>query len=174
MVFHVILVFAHQTEGVKMTASENKNRFNILDIIIIIMLIALITGLFFRNNIKELLNSDKSSEITYVFEIKQLDDVRLSYLKPNTLLSEKDRGSAMGRVASVTSQKSVITEYTADGNVIRIEKDELFDVTVKAVASGFKSDTGVFLNGDVSIIPGKSYSIITSIAVYEITILSVN
>ncbi|HAN20271.1 MAG: hypothetical protein A2Y15_07915 [Clostridiales bacterium GWF2_36_10] len=154
--------------------AEKRIRFNILDIIIIVLLIALIAGVLFRNNIEELLNPVKSNEIVYTFGIKQVDSIRLSYLTLDTVISEKDSGASMGRIIKVNSERSKVIEYTIDGKEMLIEKDGLFDVTVKAIAGGFKSDTGVFLNGNILIAPGKTYSIFTSTAVFEITILSVD
>lgn len=160
--------------SINMSSSKSRVRFNILDIIIIVILIALIAGLFFRNNIIEMLNTDESTTITYTFEIKELDSSRFSYLKHNTLLTERESGGAMGRVISISSSKSVAKEYAVDGSIVNIEKNGYYDVVVKAAADGFKSDTGIFLNGDLLIAPGMNCEIVTETSVYKATILSVD
>ncbi|PKM62541.1 MAG: hypothetical protein CVU97_04890 [Firmicutes bacterium HGW-Firmicutes-21] len=157
-----------------MSSAENRVRFNILDVLIVLIIIALIIGVFFRNNIVELLSPDKSVEITYTFELKEVDSTRLSYLTQNTPLASRDSGGSMGRIVSVTPSVSVITEYAVDGSIMHLERSGYYDVTVRAVARGYKSDSGVFLDGEVLIAPGMKQYIITATAVYEAIILSIN
>ncbi len=157
-----------------MPSTEKRIRFNILDIIIIIVSVALITGIFFRNNIVEMLSEDTSGNITYTFVIKELDGALLPGVKPNTLLSDPESGGEMGRILSVSFEKSIVNETAADGSIMSLEKSGFYDVTVRVAGNGFSSDTGVFLDGVVLIAPGMNKQIITEIAVYEGFILSID
>ena len=153
---------------------EKRIRFNLLDIIVIIVIIALTVGVFFRNNIVGLLTTDMNGEITYTFKVRDVDSIRLSYLTPNTVLAERDSGLEMGRVVSVLPEKCIITEFAVDGSVINLEKSGYYDITVRATATGLKSETGTFVNGSILVVPGKTVYIITATAVYEATILSID
>lgn len=93
-----------------MSSTESRVRFNILDVIIIIVLVALITGLFFRNNIISMLSKNDMVDITYTFEIKEIDRTRLSYLAQNVLLSEKESGKEMGKISTVSSGAAYTTD----------------------------------------------------------------
>ena len=137
-----------------MSVTGKKVRFNIIDVIIVILLLAAIAGTIFRDSINGFMKNEKTEEISYTFESE----------------SKKE----MGRVISVQSKQSYVTEYALDGSIMTLEKAGYNDLIVNAVANGFKSDTGIFTDGNILIVPGKSYQINTKTAVFYMTILSVN
>jgi len=154
--------------------SEYRTRFNILDVVIIVVIAALIAGLFFRENIVSMFKTEEMSDITYVFEIKGLERTKLSSLTENVRLTYKNSGKDMGRIKLVNAVNSYATEYKADGTAVKIKRDGYCDVVVTAVAKGFKSDTGVYLEGELLIVPGQTFTIYTATATYNVTILAVN
>lgn len=157
-----------------MISTEKRINFNIIDVIIVLLLAALIAGVFFRENISELLSTEQGEQITYTFEIKQVDSDSLACLNQNTQLFERDSGNSLGKIISVYSTPSMVTEVAVDGSILQLEKRGYYDLTIKTIVDGFKSDTGFFADGDILIVPGKTYNINTETAVFIITILSVN
>ncbi len=164
----------HETVSNERFSSEGRARINILDIVIIIVVAALIAGLFFRENIVGLFNAEEMADITYSFEIKGMERAKLSNLAVNVSLTDKESGKDMGRIKLVNAVNAYVTEYTSDGTAVKLKKDGYCDAVVTAVAKGFKSDTGVFLGGELLIVPGQTYTIYTTTATYNVTILSVN
>lgn len=158
----------------KELSSEGRARINILDIVIIIVFAALIAGLFFRENIVSLFNTEEMADITYSFEIKGMERTKLSNLAENVRLTDKNSGKDMGRIKLVNAVNSYVTEYISDGSAVKIKKEGYCDAVVTAVAKGFKSDSGVFLGGELLIVPGQTYTIYTATVTYNVTILSVN
>jgi hypothetical protein len=155
-------------------SSEGRARINILDIVIIIVFAALIAGLFFRESIVSIFNKDDMADITYAFEIKSMERTRLSDLAENVRLTDKNSGKDMGKIKLVNAVNAYVTEYKNDGSAVKIKKDGYCDAVVTASAKGFKSDTGVFLGGELLIVPGQTFTIYTETTSYNVTILSVN
>ncbi|HBR31697.1 MAG TPA: hypothetical protein DD733_06400 [Clostridiales bacterium] len=157
-----------------MSVTGKKVRFNIIDVIIVILLLAAIAGTIFRDSINGFMKNEKTEEISYTFEIKQADSDMISGLTQGVIFFESESKKEMGRVISVQSKQSYVTEYALDGSIMTLEKAGYNDLIVNAVANGFKSDTGIFTDGNILIVPGKSYQINTKTAVFYMTILSVN
>lgn len=159
------------------TVSKEKSgraRINILDIVILIVFAALIAGMVFRENIISMFHTEEMADITYSFEIKGMERSKLSTLAENVQLTDKNSGKNMGRIKLTNAVNAYVTEYTNDGSAVKIKRDGYCDAVVTAVAKGFKSDTGVFLEGELLIVPGQTFTIYTSTATYNVTILSVN
>ncbi len=154
--------------------TEGRIRFNILDILIIIVAIALILGVFFRNRIIDLLSDDLGEEITYVLLINQLEVSLLSNLKTNALVIDPDTGQEMGNIISVSYVPSRISETATDGSIMTLEKEGYYDVTLKVGGKGIKSDSGVYLQGVVLIAPGMNRRIITEIASFNAYIVGID
>lgn len=153
---------------------ESRIRFNILDIVIIVVIAALVAGLFFRENIIGMFNTEEMSDITYTFEIEGMERTKLSDLAENVQITDKNSGKDMGRIKLVNAVNSYVTEYKTDGTAVKIKRDGYCDAVVTAVAKGFKSDTGVYLDGELLIVPGQTFTIYTSTVTYTMTILSIN
>lgn len=157
-----------------MVTKDSRARFNILDLTIIILIIALVAGIIFRGTITELLYPDSDLTINYTFEVKNIDSARLSFLTEGTALSHKENGKSMGNIVSSVSNNAYAYENSPNGTVNKIMLPDMYDAKVNVAAKGIKSDTGVFINGELLVTPGMTYTIKTTTAVYEVVILSVD
>jgi hypothetical protein len=133
----------HETVSNERFSSEGRARINILDIVIIIVVAALIAGLFFRENIVGLFNAEEMADITYSFEIKGMERAKLSNLAVNVSLTDKESGKDMGMIQACQRPSTLCYRVHHDGTAVKLKKM----VTASGgdrCRKGIQSDTAFF------------------------------
>ena len=130
--------------------SKNKllKRFNIADVIILIIALAIIFGIvykFDRERSNSLLKS--SDNIRISFYIESLKDSNL--IRKGDTVRDKNTNAAFGKIYEVVLDKSVDYGVNSEGMCIVSSKPFYNSVTIIVEGKGKYSDTGVFFNNTV-------------------------
>lgn len=144
--------------------SKKKNdtlRFTALDFFIIVLVIALIAGVFFRNKIADLFIDNVMSENTEIgFMVEAVDKELLA------LIPESDsvywNGEYLGTMENITSEEAYkITETDLDGDKVldKIALDGKCKIRGNIVVSGRHTDKGLYIGGGNYLTVGKMLEI---------------
>lgn len=157
---------------------KQKIKFNILDMLIILLIAAALITFIFRNSISEWLSGDDGEEITYTFIIRNTHESIYRLLETDQVLTESQSGKNAGRISAITAKNTVKTEQVRDEDGgyrdIQITVADRYDVTVSAVGDGYHSENGTYLKGNILIAAGKEYTLHTIYGSYDVLIISMN
>lgn len=130
--------------------SKNKlfKRFNIADVIIIIIAVAIVFGLIYRFD-RERSNSllKSSDNIQISFYIESLKDAGL--IQKGDTVKDKNTNAVFGKVYDVILDESIDYGVNSEGVCIVSSKPLYNSVTIVVEGKGNYSDTGIFFNNTV-------------------------
>ncbi len=142
-----------------MPNNEKKTRFNMIDFIIIVVILAGIIVTVFRGAILDRLSfgvSSDSARITFYAENLTAGEVASLAEKDEFSLSDK----TLGTLKSFNSQAQKVNVLSSDGKTfVRAEDENLYTVIGEMEISGENTENGFFFDSDVYIGVGKVLNI---------------
>ncbi|NLB80243.1 MAG: DUF4330 family protein [Clostridiaceae bacterium] len=122
-------------------------KLNIIDLIAIIAVIIMATGVYVRFFGSPTKTVVQNTEFHYTFEVKNIREENLKGLKKslngNFYLNEKITGE-MGSLIKIESRPATQALETADGNIVMAEIPERFDADLTFKITGKVNDRGYF------------------------------
>ena len=138
-----------------MTTNENKTRFNMIDFIIIMVVIACVIGTVFRSAILDRLSfssSADSARISFCAENLTEDEIAMLKAGDTLTLSEKE----FGVVKSLTKNAQIVIVKSDDGSEFVEAVDNMhYTLTGEIEISGDNTEKGFFFDSDIHIGVGK-------------------
>ncbi len=177
----------------QVNTSEEKVRkfpkFYILDAVIIVVLLAIFLGVYFRYNVFEKFSSlNAKTEVQITFSIKNISSTTISeyYVKINDEIRFEGDGAAFGTLIEVDENlKNALKPTPAseifmdNGQIITVpypqeREEKRQDAVGKIKCMGAFSDDGAFmLDGSKQICAGESYKVCTEKVTFVITVTAI-
>ena len=166
-------------------------KFHVLDAFIIILVIAIVAGVYFRYNVVDQLGNLKNQqEATVTFSVKNIKaDTAKHYVEIDDEVYFKSNGDKFGTIMRIEDNSEIALSTVpssesffkkdADsekGTLIEVlyPPETRIDAEGKIKCKGVFSPNGSFaLNGSTDLCAGKKYTVCTEKVTLEITILSV-
>lgn len=137
-------------------------RFNIIDVIVIIALLALAAAFVFRSVLSDNLKiTMKSADIQYEFKSTSLQEESGDLLQPGDAIYDDETDKLVGTVQSVSTSPAELYVTLQTGEIVKRTSPGRIDLTVVIEAEGKTDETGVYLNGSMFIAPGKELHLYT-------------
>ncbi len=155
-------------------AENQKPKFNVLDLIIIIALIALIAGGVWRSGVIEQLRIPEANdtvEITFLCQGVTAGSDKV-FAVGDTLYCTDD-GLTLGSVTLTESEPTRIYREDADGNLTVSESTETVELRFTVKCTGRISDEGFLLGGTRYLAAGSTVSAHNQTVSMEMTAVSV-
>jgi len=138
-------------------------RFNVIDIILVLIILLAVGGIFVRSGIGEKISiSSKSEEVEIRFLALDLDHAAGDFFIEGDLAYNNSTGKAIG---SISSEKTIVPAEKlitlADGTIIKTESLDARKIDVRGgiIATGvFDEDGSFMLDGNTCLTPGMSLS----------------
>lgn len=137
-----------------------KRRFNIIDLLIVLVLLAVIATAVIRTvtrnaENKRSLPEMKSAEISFLIEgigVAQADYIVLG----DTLRTGDD---VIGTVKSFDIQRASLLSEDGEGKAVTVYSDTAYDIRGVISAEGCTEENGFLLNGTLPLAPGQTLSV---------------
>ncbi len=149
----------------------NKARFNIADILIIFVVIAIIAALALRVYNVYILE-DETTILTVEFEISELSSDFIGLNENDTLYLSSD-DSEVGTITSVTVEDAVRYAYTEDGTLVKATVRDKSTVKGTMKMSGIVNERGFLLGGNVLLTEGGTVNLYTQVREFTIKIVKI-
>jgi hypothetical protein len=142
-----------------------KHKFNVIDILVIIFLLALILGttFFYLRQSNSIYSEMNEKKISYTVCIRNVDEAHLSSFSKGEPVLDSSSLKQIGTVSEVVSKKSVINGTSAvpgeaDGEYIlkQTESANLYDVYITISAKAYPDSRGVYYVSSRRIVTGAS------------------
>ncbi len=159
-------------------------KFYVLDAVIILVIVSLILGIYFKYNVFEMFKGMKSdSEAQLTYSIENIKATTEYYIDIGDKVYFKADGKELGTIvaSSDNSENALITKPSSqnfydNGEIITVNypQDTRIDATGNIKCSGtFSNDGSFLLGGSQYISPGQKYVVCTEKVTVEITILEI-
>ena len=156
-----------------MPTNENKTRFNMIDLIIVLIIIACIIGTVFRGTILDRLSFSSSADsvkVSFTAENLTYEDISVLNTNDTLYLSEK----SFGTLTSMSYVKQTIVVPSQDQLSFTEALDPThYTLTGEIEVSGKNTDKGFFFDSDIHIGVGKVLNLESSKCAISIVITKI-
>ena len=166
-------------------ATKNKAHFNVIDAIIILLVIAIGAGIFFRSYIVEKLwASSKTDDYVISFSIEDIRYTTPTYMNVGDKVYFSDNGEFFGTLLSESENVNALnitpaSKFFTDpaGNVVEVfypDAESRVDVKGRIHCQGYYGEDGGFsIDGRHYLAPGQSILVNTELVSVTINIMSI-
>ena len=142
---------------------KNRNkRINIIDISVIVVILLLIVGAFYKFGGLEKTNKNvQTIPITYTVEVKKIRPFVFDNVKVGDILYDKTSGNSIGKIVNIDSKVSREAMAKTNGDVELMEIENRVDVIFTVEAEATKSDSIYYVNRTYEIIKNSARKFMT-------------
>ncbi len=146
-------------------------RFNIFDVLIILVVAVIVAGAVFRAEIRQMFFTDESIEITIDVKVSFLENSRVATLKEGGNVSYSN-GEHFGTIAAITAtpSKDIVTVDGVDKDVL---SSRCKDVTMEIAVKGYIADGMYYTNNGTLLMLNDSISLETDLLLLNCKITDV-
>ena len=153
--------------------NEEKKRFNVIDVLIILGILLIVLALIFRAQIINVFNDTGSRtecRITIIADEIAADTV--ASIKEGDQVTWLDRDVSIGSIESISSEKATVYVPNYDGSYSPVVSDTLYKLTCTIVTTCL-SDNGCYIDGKYFVAKGMTMLLSTQNAQFTVTITAV-
>ena len=171
-------------------ASEKVRRFPkfyILDIVVVLLIVAIFLGIYFRYNVFDMFGNNKDQSPAEVsFSVKNIKSTNVDYIEIDDEVYFKEDGSKFGTIMPYTENSTLPLKADPAAETVYIpEKNKFVEIhypldtrvdangRIKCTGS-FASDGSFMLNGSDYIAPGQTFTVCTEKVTLQITVLEIS
>lgn len=138
-----------------------KGKFNIIDILVILLIIAMIIGIAvrFKSSVTTAVKSDVDLE--YVVKIESIKECSVNALEKMGKVTDKKSNLDLGEVVNVDYEPTKYQSTTADGKIVLSEQPERYTVYLTIRTKGKESDNSYVLADSNELSVGSTAQIFT-------------
>ncbi len=138
-----------------------KGKFNIIDILVILLIIAMVIGIAvrFRSTVTDAVKSDVSFE--YVVKIESVRDYTIKALEKKGKVTDKKSELELGEIVNVEYEPTKYQSTTADGRIVFAEQPERYTAYVTIRTQGKESENSYVLADSNELSVGGTAQIFT-------------
>lgn len=140
--------------------NEGKLRFNIIDLVIVIVVIGCIAGVVVRYNVIDRMVLDtKRDEVSISFMVSGISPQIANTIADGEDFYVVETGEGFGKLLSHSVSNASIVEANDSGRPVKSFDDTLRDVRGEFRSYGIVRDDGFFLGGTMFLAPGKALTV---------------
>ncbi|MBR5871806.1 MAG: DUF4330 domain-containing protein [Clostridia bacterium] len=138
--------------------AQKPNRFNIIDFMLIVTVLACLIGIAMRTNIKEtVIESNDTATVTVM--VRGLLNDNVKYIAVGDEYFNQNSGQSIGVLQSVESSAAKIRTPRYDGTIAVTDSVDRSDVICKVKVKGLSTSDGFLIDGTAFIGSGSKFSV---------------
>lgn len=153
---------------------NSKKRFNIIDFLIILVVLALVLSIALRYNLADRVGiTSRSDEVTVSFLVQKVSPTTIDAILPGDVFYIDQNSVLLGTL--LTAQRYEAEQYheNEDGEMILSYTSAYIDIRGEIKASGSMTDSGFMLNGTTFIAPNKKITVKSKNVTCDIIVTSI-
>ncbi len=128
-------------------AERKKGKFNIIDVIVVVVILVLICGAVYKFRGLDKTKKNASLEtISYEITIESLRDYGFENLQIGDTVYDYTSGNAIGTISNIEWKDAVDPFYTIDGQTLQAPVENRYDAVVTIEAQASESDGVYFVD----------------------------
>lgn len=150
-----------------------RRKISVLDAVIILLLVALVAGMFFRSAIVSLVSGIQKANITITFTADPMQSSFTQYFEEGTEVFDADTGVSLGILSDIRRSLTEVTVQLDDGTYVK-DTDPLSSTVVGTLtAEGYVKDGCFYLTNGTPVAAGSVFSAEGRLIVFTMTVTSV-
>ena len=139
---------------------ENKRRFNSMDFLLVMVLVAAVLSLILQGNLARSIGlEDVGEPCECTLLLTSLDSESAALFRAGEPLTHPDTGEVLGTIRTVRRENAVLYTLDEQGRVRQVSDTASFNLTVILSATGKTGEHGFLLNGAINASPGDTLPI---------------
>lgn len=153
-----------------------KSRFNVFDILIILIVVACITALILRIYVFNGVALNKKVEVSFSVNnvMQSTADEMLKSIQNGTSLYLTSNNEIIGYITDIRSERSTVFVEDENGNQVEVFHPTNWNVTGTAVIYGTEGDLGFYVNGTTRAEINSVVYVYTTRVQFEMTLTSIS
>lgn len=152
-----------------------KKRFNIIDFLLIVLILAALISVLLRNDVTRALNvGQKKTNIEYTFMVENIRDISCDkFAEGKEFLLQSNEKS----IGTLTSYEVLPYEQfveLSNGEIVKTQVPERYTLKGTVAAQVRKAEDGYYLDDNTFLCPGSTFYVKFDILHFMITVISVN
>ena len=152
-----------QTEQKKGRKTDSRVRFNVIDLVIIVAILACIAGIYLRYNFGEQYGVEHQMEqYEITFQVQDVRYTSADAFQEGDAVYLKTQGELLGTVLgidSTTPSELIYTDLSGDIRQIYYPENSRIDMEGRLLVLGVMTDRGFMLDGNIFLAPGATYAV---------------
>lgn len=138
-----------------------KGKFNIIDLLAIILVIAVAVGIVvrFKSTVTTAVKSDE--EFVYTIKVSGVKSYTVEALEKKGKITDKKSEIDLGEITEVVSEPCTTEAERADGKIVKAEQPERYNVTVKIKTRGKEAENSYITADSNELSVGRNTDIYT-------------
>lgn len=138
-----------------MNNEKKKVRFNIIDLLIILAVIALIAALFIRFDLIDRIGGTEWEEVTIAYRIEGVRYTTAEAMQIGDVFTWRANDITIGTLQTVETSPYYVTVVKEDGTIERAEDEQRCVIQGTISAKGTRTEQGFMLDGSQFLSAGK-------------------
>lgn len=153
-----------------------KSRFNVFDILIILIVVACIATLVLRLYVFNGVALNKKAEVTFSVNnvMQSTSEEMIKTIQNGTNLYLTSNNEIIGYVTEIRAVPSTVFVEDEDGNQIEVQHPTNWNVTGTAILYGTEGDLGFYVNGTLRAEINSVIYVYTTRVQFEMTLTSIS
>ncbi len=139
---------------------KTKLKFNIIDFLIIVAIVALVVVFVFRGGLVDKISS-LDSVIEYTVKVSDIQSGSFFLVEEGDVLYSDDDDRVLGKITSKKSAPAEMYTILSNGEIVKSEKPDRIDMYLTVEASGTVDEDGCMIDGNFFVGSGKNISCYT-------------
>ncbi len=151
---------------------QKKHRFNIIDFVLLIAVLACVVGIALRYNLNETINrTTDTAEVDIIIE--RLLNTSADALHVGDTLYTPNNDAVFGEILSIETKPAVIRYSNNDGTITYTTYEDRVDVTLRIHIEGYNTENGFMIGGVTYIGNGSTFPLASPYIETQCTVLNV-
>jgi len=151
--------------------TKKKFRFNLIDFLIVIAIIAVIVVIAFRSGIvKDFTSTAKGKTIVYEIKVGDVQEESFDYIDVGDKIYNNETDACVGTVTEKRKEPSEIYVVTSNGEIVKTVQPGRADIYLTVEAKGTVDDGGCKVDGKFFVASGKQFSCYTDDLYFNVEI----
>lgn len=138
-----------------------KGKFNIIDLLVIVLVIAMIGGIALRFGSRVTTAVKSDEEFEYVVRVEAVRQYTIDALNKKGVVTDKKSTMDLGEIVSVEYEPATMTSQTADGKLVNAALPEKYTALVTIRTTGKESDNSYITADSNELSVGRTTELFT-------------
>ena len=152
---------------------QTKHRFNIVDFLIIVLVIAAVVSVIQRANVSDVFLAQERVTVEYSFILENIRDTTAEYFAKDTDLFFQSNEDFAGKLVEFSEEPYEVYITLNDGSIAKTTVPEKKNITGKIRVEVKKTEDGYFLEDNYFLAPGCVMYLKFDMIFFSITVLDV-
>lgn len=158
-----------------MVQKTKKFKFNVIDVIVILLLIGLLAGIALRYDLAGKVGMGaKSDKVDLTFIVSNIQEESQNYIVPDLKFYYSAQNYEYGVIKEILDIRAALSTIETDNGIFNSDLEDQIDITGTITCYGKNTKEGFMINGNTYVAAGQIITLHSANITVAVTVLSMN